>query len=127
GEPWMPSLIALRADLMRGDLRALYLGWLASLGTYGPDDDGWDDEDGDDDRLEPSVPPGLAKLSAPLRELAEFLRVDDELIEAAAAGSVGEPPAGPSRGDLARWIKRLPASDKEDYLLRFLAEDGDLM
>jgi hypothetical protein len=128
GEPWMPSLIALRADLMRGDLRALYLGWLASLYPYDPgEEDRWDDDDDDKDRLEPPVPPGLAKLTAPLRELAEFLRVDDELIEAAAAGSVGEPPGGASRGDLARWIKRLPASDKEDYLLRFLAEDGDLM
>ena len=28
GEAWMDSLIPLRADLMRGDLRCLYLGWL---------------------------------------------------------------------------------------------------
>jgi hypothetical protein len=128
GEPWMPSLITLRADLMRGDLRSLYLGWLASLWPYDPgDEDRWDGEDADGDRLEPPVPPGLAKLSAPLRALADFLRVDDELIEAAAVGSVGEPPAEPSRSDLARWIKRLPASDKDDYLLRFLAEEGDML
>src|SRR3954468_3238593 len=30
GEPWMPALIGLRAEMMRGDSRALYLGWLAS-------------------------------------------------------------------------------------------------
>src|SRR6266853_358433 len=30
-EGWMDSLIPLRADLMRGDLRALYLGWLFCL------------------------------------------------------------------------------------------------
>ena len=47
--------------------------------------------------LEPPVPPGLAKLSAPLRALADFLRIDDELIEVAAAGATGEAPAGPSR------------------------------
>ncbi len=29
GEPWMAQLIGLRAELMRGDLRALYLGWLS--------------------------------------------------------------------------------------------------
>ena len=81
----------------------------------------------DDDRLEPPVPPGLAKLSAPLRALAEFLRVDDELIEVAAAGSAGEPPAEPSRTELARWVKGLPAADKDAYLLRFLAEEGDLL
>ena len=31
GTSWMPSLISLRTDLMRGDFRALYLGWLASF------------------------------------------------------------------------------------------------
>src|SRR5512135_909561 len=41
GEHWMSSLISLRAELMRGDSRALYLGWLASLRSRG-----WDDEDG---------------------------------------------------------------------------------
>ncbi len=129
GEDWMPSLISLRADLMRGDFRALYLGWLASFRSRGWDgEDGWDEEDPDgDDLLEPPVPPGLAKLSAPLRALAEFLRVDDALIEVAASGSAGEPPAEPSRAELARWIQGLPASDKDAYLLRFLAEEGDLM
>ncbi len=128
GEHWMPSLISLRAELMRGDTRALYLGWLASLRSRGWDDgDGWDEEDvEDDERLEPPVPPGLAKLSAPLRALAEFLRVDDELIEAAAASSSGEPPAEPSRAELARWVKGLPTVDKDAYLTRFLAEEGDL-
>ncbi len=119
GEHWMSSLISLRAELMRGDSRALYLGWLASLPSRDPDDE--------DDRLEPPVPPGLAKPSAPLRALAEFLRVDDELIEAAASGSVGEPPAEPSRTESARWIKGLPAPDKDAYLLRFLAGEGDLL
>ena len=125
----MSSLISLRAELMRGDSRALYLGWLASLPSRDWDDeDDWDEEDADDDdRLEPPVPPGLAKLSAPLRALAEFLRVDDELIEVAAAGSAGEPPAEPSRPELARWVKGLPAADKDAYLLRFLAEEGDLL
>ncbi len=121
GEHWMSSLISLRAELMRGDSRALYLGWLASLPSQGRD------EDPDDDQLEPPVPPGLAKLSAPLRALAEFLRVDDELIEVAAAGSTGEPPPEPSRSELARWVKGLPAADKDAYLMRFFAEEGDLL
>ena len=91
---------------------------------------GWDDADGwdeDDDQLEPPVPPGLAKLSAPLRALADFLRVDDELLEAAAAGSSGEPAAEPSRAEMVRWVEALPASDKDAYLVRFLAEEGDLL
>lgn len=127
GEHWMPSLISLRAEPMRGDTRALYLGWLASLRSHGWDDEDGRDEDGDEDRLEPPVPPGLAKPSAPLRALAGFLRADGELIEAAAAGSADEPPSEPSRAELARWVKGLPAADKDAYLLRFLTEEGDLL
>src|SRR5262249_54226484 len=79
GEHWMPSLVSIREELMRGDLRALYLGWLASFPERG-----WVDEGVDDEETEPPVPPGLAKLSAPLRALADFLRVDDDLLEVAA-------------------------------------------
>jgi hypothetical protein len=118
GEPWMPALITLRADLMRGDYRALYLGWLAGIPTR-------DEED--EDEQEPPVPPGLAKLSAPLRSLADFLDIEDELIEAAARGSTGEPPAEPTKEELAGWVKRLPAADKDDVLVRFLSEEGDLI
>jgi hypothetical protein len=125
GEPWMPALAPIRDELMRGDLRALYLGWLASFL-----DRGYFDADADADEVrdepEPPVPPGLATLSAPLRALAEFLRIDDDLLAAAAAGSVGEAPAAPSRADLARWVKSLPAAEKDAYLVRFVAEEGDV-
>jgi hypothetical protein len=124
GEEYMPSLISLRAELMRGDSRALYLGWLASIQYRDVEDEQGGQEDDED--LEPPVPPGLTKLSAPLRALAEFLRIDDELIEVAAAGSSGEAPAGPSRDDLKRWVKSLPAVVKDDALVRFLADEGDL-
>jgi hypothetical protein len=123
GEHWMPSLVSIRDELMRGDLRALYLGWLASLPGRG-----WDEEDDDaEDELEPPVPPGLAKLSAPLRALADFLRVDDELLEVAAAASTGEAAAAPSGVEMGRWIETLPNADKDAYLLRLLAGEGDLL
>jgi hypothetical protein len=28
---------------------------------------------------------------------------------------------------MARWVKALPAAEKDDYLVRFLAEDGDIL
>jgi hypothetical protein len=65
------------------------------------------------------VPPGLANLSASLRSLADFLRVDAELIEVAAAANTGEPPAEPSGADFARLIKSLTTREKNDYLQRF--------
>jgi hypothetical protein len=123
GKPWMGSLVSLRADLMRGDFRALYLGWLASFESRGWYDVNEIGEDGD--LYEPSVPPGLAKLTAPLEALADFLRVEEALIEAAAAGENGKAIAEPAREELARWLKKIPAATKEGYLLRFLAAEGD--
>jgi hypothetical protein len=59
----LASLIPLRTDLLGGDFRSLYLGWLAALqaGEIGNDDP------------EPCVPPGMKRLSASLRSMAEFL------------------------------------------------------
>jgi hypothetical protein len=124
GEQWMPSLISIRDELMRGDLRALYLGWLASFPERGWYDG---DVDVDEDEREPPVPPGLAKLTAPQQALADFLRLDDDLLEVAAASSSGEPPAAPSRSEVVRWVETLPVVDKDRYLVRFLAEEGDVV
>ena len=125
GEPWMPAMISLRDEIMRGDLRALYLGWLASCRMAE-----WGDADGENlekARLEPPVPPGLTKLSAPLKALAEFLKIDDELIEAAAQGSDGEAPAEPSRARLSEWVKKLPVAEKDGYLHRLIDGERDAL
>lgn len=77
GRGWMGRLAPLRAELMRGDLRPLYLGWLAGV-TCG---------EVDDDALEPPVPVGMSRLSAAQQALVEFLEIDPDLVTAAAAGS----------------------------------------
>jgi hypothetical protein len=64
-----PALRA-RAELARGDLRALYLGWLLCV-QHGE----LDDED-----IEPVVPPGLEQLSESLESLISFLRIDKDLL-----------------------------------------------
>ncbi len=124
GEHWMPSLVSIRDELMRGDLRALYLGWLASLPASGWEDE---DEDVDDDEREPPVPPGLANLSAPLLSLADFLRIDKSLLEVAATASTGEAAVAPSRAEMLRWVETLPTADKDAYLVRFLGEEADIL
>lgn len=75
GSGWMGRLAPLRDELLRGDLRALYLGWLASAGEF------------DDDVLEPEPPAGLSDLTAAQRALTEFIEIDADLLAAAAAGS----------------------------------------
>ncbi len=106
---WMPALLPLRAELAGGDLRARYLGWLAGAraGLL------------DDEEHEPPRPPGLGRLSASLKALAEFLRLDDDLLAVAAAGSP-EIPEAPSPDDLERWVADLPVSEKDGLLIRLV-------
>jgi hypothetical protein len=110
----MGSLISLRADLLRGDFRCLYLGWLSCV------------ENGElsGDALEPPVPAGLRELSAPLDSLIEFLGINEDLIEIAASAS--EPlKAGPSRKELATWIRGLPEIEKDGLLVDALLEPDE--
>src|SRR5438128_360980 len=70
GTGWLSSLIPLRADIAAGDYRALYLAWLLCV------------QEGEIPRhaTEPLVPPGLGKLTAPLRAFADFIRIDRDLL-----------------------------------------------
>ena len=61
GTRWMASLMPLRSDLLGGDYRCLYLGWLRSAQDGGLDED----------KLEPPVPAGLEELSGPLHALID--------------------------------------------------------
>lgn len=105
GRGWMGSLAGVRAELMRGDQRPLYLVWLLGL----------DGGQLDDDDEEPPVPPGLGKLPASLASLIEFLRIDEHLVAAAAERSAGEQP---EPGGMAKWIARLPQNEKDGLLVR---------
>ncbi len=108
GEGWMDCLAPLRADFLRGDMRALYLGWLLAVGT----------EEIDDGELEPPVPPGLRKLSPSLQSLADFLDIDESLLESAAAASEDLDVAAPPRDLLAQWVAGLPECEKDALLVQ---------
>lgn len=64
-----------RDELMRGDLRPLYLGWLAAGDAL------------QDGMLEPEVPSGLAELSPAQQALVEFLEIAPDLLAAASMSS----------------------------------------
>ena len=114
GTRWIASLMPLRSDLLRGDLRCLYLGWLRTAQDGGLDED----------ELEPPVPAGLQELSGPLDALIEFLEIDDDLVEVAAQAS--EPlTAGPSRKELSAWIRGMPEKDKNELLIAAAVERGE--
>lgn len=96
---------------MRGDLRPAYLAWLLALNA----------DDVNDDAEEPPVPAGLAKLTAAQESMAEFLRIDDDLVAAASGSSVAIEDTAPFR----RWIGSLSAKEKDAWLRR-AADEPDL-
>ena len=107
----LSSLIPLRADLMRGDQRLLYLGWLLCAQTG----------ELDEEEREPPVPPGLNELTASLTSLAEFIRIDPDLLQVAARASQPLEDAKPKHDEVRAWVARLPAGEKDDFLARLVA------
>jgi hypothetical protein len=121
GEASLSAIVGVRAELAGGDLRPLYLAWLAGFAAWA-----WEEEDLDDyeDTLEPPVPPGLGSLTASQRALAEFLRVDDDLLEVAARTSPPVTASAADSGDVAAWVVGLPSAEKDRLLRRFVEDNA---
>jgi hypothetical protein len=118
----LAGLVGVRAELAAGDLRPLYLGWLAAQGTWDRDEGAFD-EDHEDDR-EPPVPPGLSELTASQRVLADFLRLDSDLLDVAAEAS---PPSANTQigsAELAARVAQLSAGEKDRLLLLVARGEG---
>jgi hypothetical protein len=118
----LSNFISLRADILEGDYRLLYLAWLKAMTFYGvPDDDKFDENDPDSpayDR-EPPVPPGLKKLSPSLQSFVQVFEIDPFLVQAAAEASPDTKKA--LTVDYAGLVSCLPRAVCDDFLMR-LAE-----
>ncbi|MFF4992565.1 hypothetical protein ACFY19_35700 [Streptosporangium saharense] len=103
----LSSIVGVRAELAAGDPRPLYLAWLSA----GRDGEG----------SAPPVPPGLGSLTAAQRALADFLRVDDDLLTVAAevGGAVHV-----DHTALATWIGGLPERRRNALLLRVATDEA---
>jgi hypothetical protein len=130
------SLIAIRDELMDGDLRSLYIVWLAGqrMGEgYDDEEDeneeeDYDDEEDDDEEEDeessvPPVPPGFDTLTAAQQALAELLQLPEELLVAAARHSDA---SVSSTDDVAAWVKLLPPDRHNDYLVRLARNEPGL-
>jgi hypothetical protein len=115
------SLIALREELMDGDLRALYIVWLASQRVMGSADEDKDDED---EISVPPVPPALGTLTSAQQALSELLQVPHEVLVAAARYSSAAPPSMPE--DVATWVTLLPPDRRTEYLVRLARHEPGL-
>jgi hypothetical protein len=110
----LASIVPVRNELAAGDQRLLYLAWLLCV----------QNEELDEEEREPPVPPGLRKLSGPLRSLADFLRLDEDLFATAAQASPALDAQMPSAAALTKWVKQLPQADKDKVIVRLLRGDG---
>jgi hypothetical protein len=93
-------------------MRAAYIAWLLAVQA----------NDVANAIPEPPLPPGLLNLSAPLKALVEFLRINPDLLSAAAEHSGGEVE---DTGALHAWIAALPTLAKDQWLQR-AANEPDL-
>ncbi|GAA1511129.1 hypothetical protein GCM10009677_50080 [Sphaerisporangium rubeum] len=118
-EHLLHPLSALRDELASGDLRPLYIAWLAAVGTWERDEDAFDDDF--ESELEPPVPAGLATPTPAQQTLAAFLRLDPDLLITAATLSPTLPT--PLAVDPDR-IATLPGPDKTSLLLRTAAGEA---
>lgn len=107
---FMSSVMQLRTDLIAGDLRVLYLGWLANIILSDEAE-----EDDDANELEPPVPPGLQALTPALKQYCDAFHVDADLLAAAAQASAPMKPV--DEQGLQQWIAQLPAGEKDQMLL----------
>jgi len=121
----LSNFIRLRADLLEGDYRLLYLAWLKAMTMYGdPYADGEFEEDEPDiaahDR-EPPIPPGMKKLTPSLQNFVQVFSIDPFLVQAAAEAS---PDIKKTLSlDYRERISQLSRAECDDFLGR-LAE-GD--
>lgn len=111
GSGWMGRLVPLRDELLRGDLRSLYLGWLSGIHEF------------NDDTLEPPIPAGLGELTAAQTALVEFLEIDVDFVSAAAIAS---PPLVDNRSDADHqtWLDSLSTEQSKQFLHLLLEGRG---
>jgi hypothetical protein len=116
----LAPLMPLRDELMDGDLRSLYIVWLAALREMGS----YDEEEAGDEVGAPPIPAGLASLTDAHETLIELLQVPEELVAAAARHSALA--RTPAHDDFAEWLERLPDDRRASYLLRLAHTEPEL-
>ncbi|HLW64786.1 MAG TPA: hypothetical protein VKS79_05655 [Gemmataceae bacterium] len=106
-------LVGVRAEVMDGDLRPLYLARLAI------DGDGNHDPD---ESKEVPVPAGLKRLSPAQRALAKFFGLDQSLIAAAAEDSPALGAPADQQAQFADWLRGQPQEIKDRWMADWMAD-----
>lgn len=114
GPGWMARLLPLRDELLRGDTRPLYLGWLARVGS---------EEIGDED-LEPPLPAGLKTLTPAQMALVEFLEIPIDWLTAAAVNSTDLAASADTAPVMDAWLALQSPAQMRETLRLLLQQRG---
>lgn len=106
-DSYLDRLLPLRAELIDGDLRPLYLAHLAVA---------CDSNNDPEETPEPPVPAGLKNLTPAQEAFAEFYGLSDTLLAAAAKESLPLTTEAKSKPDYATWLKSQPEKLKQVWL-----------
>jgi hypothetical protein len=106
GSGWLAELAPLRADVLGGDLRLLYLLWLMAVESEAVRPD------------EPEPLPGLGPMTAGLEAFVDFFQLDGDLVEAAA----GRPFTSIDMNSRAarQFVSALPEREKTEWLMQLV-------
>lgn len=111
-EKLLTELTPVREMLINGDLRPLYLAWLACASS----------ED-----AEPPVPAGMKTLPKPLQKLADFYELPDDLLEAAADESmVMKEPVSKSL-PVRTWLESKSKQQRLKLLVELLNDESGVV
>ncbi|MGB3225628.1 MAG: hypothetical protein WBB23_22760 [Desulforhopalus sp.] len=114
GDSWMTRLAPLREELLRGDLRSLYIGWLQAVTVV----------ESMDEEQEPMALDSLGNLTAAQQALAEFLAVDPDLLAGAGIGSRTDTRKEKDGVAHNAWLDTLSREEIQRYLHQMLTGQG---
>lgn len=111
-EDMLTELTPVREMLMAGDLRPLYLAWLACNPCEGK---------------EPPVPAGLRKLPAALRVFTDFYEVSDDLLQAAAEESAAMDERSVPKLPIREWLEGQSPAEHRRLLEQVLLDETGIV
>jgi len=119
GEEMLDGLVNLYHDILHGDYRVFYLGWLCAMGK---EDSMWLDEE----TVEPPIPRSLAQLSPALQCFADMFQISNDSIAAATLSSGSQPSTEAVPVDEKATLAALTHEESVDFLHRFLQGEPHL-
>lgn len=112
GEGLLDEMLELRAQLLAGDYRLLYIAWLYCAANR---------EEASAETVEPPLPPNLKRLDASLKSFMNFWEIPRDLISAASVAS--ETIDTSAQQNLSSHIGQLSEAEKDEFLKRLLEDD----